>query len=58
MYCLSLSCIFFSLFVNCRQQAYTQMTLGLNTDNLKRMIASMADDTGKIGNFIIPGQQS
>lgn len=36
---------------------YGQMAVGLNTDSLKQVIRSMADDTDKVNNFIILGQQ-
>lgn len=34
-----------------------QMIVGLNTDSLKQVIATMAEDTNKVENFILLGQQ-
>lgn len=36
---------------------YGQMVVGLNTDSLRQVIKSTADDTNKVNNFIILGQQ-
>src|SRR4051812_36691220 len=34
-----------------------QMVVGLNTDSLRKMINTTADDTNKVNNYIVLGQQ-
>lgn len=38
-------------------RAFAQMVLGLNKDSLKQLVSSGKDDTGKVNNFIVLGQQ-
>lgn len=52
--------LYFSLFillVTNGARLYGQMVVGLNTDSLKQVIRSTADDTNKVNNFIMLGQQ-
>jgi hypothetical protein len=37
---------------------YGQMVVELNTDSLRKVISATADDTNKVNNYIVLGQQS
>lgn len=45
------------LFLANASGAFAQMVLGLNKDSLKKVLSSSKDDTGKVNNFIVLGQQ-